>query len=252
MNEKPQSNKNIPKHPLNEIQDEDFFTQYVQRKSRLSDLYKKAQAAEPSDKLNQAILTAARKQSSRNWWSKPGSWAATVALISLIGLLTHNTWQEKQNRFQQSPLQKPIEQRSDSAPQARNVIQPEEKKDSRKLIFKSAPAPVLKAAPGNLLSDQADNLITEDDIDSLHWLSTQTHQIPDATMEVGIKAKQPSAHERDEVPDDFSNPQQWLQKIKHLIEHKQIEQARKLLARFKEKYPNYPVDTVILQHLPPY
>ena len=260
------------KHSMEESHDEEFFTQYLQGESRLSKLYQKTDTPAPSDRLNASILAAAEKQASRNnWWANPGSWAATVAIVSLVGLLTHNLLQEEQDQLLKKPFQDHMEQQSFSAPlpaaklksrsesmsEPELIVEPEldvlnranvnrdsrtiVNKDSRGLIFKSAPAPVLPAASGNLFSKQSASVldakgenIAEDEIKAIQTLSIQ------------------AADEEARLPHDLSDEQQQLLNIKKLLENNQLEAAEKLLARFKEKYPDYPIDPVILEHLSPH
>jgi len=276
MNEKNTSSK----HSMEESHDEEVFTQYLQGESRLSKIYQKTDTPAPADKLNASILAAAEKQASRNnWWANPGSWAATVAIVSLVGLLTHNLWQEEQDHLLKKPFQDHMEQQSFSAPlpatalkKPRSESKPESKselkfepeldilsrsqktfqldekndrqaninkdsrtivnKDSRGLLFKSAPAPVLPAASGNVFSEQSDSVL-EDEIKAIQTLSNQP------------------ADEEVRAHNEFSAEQQLLN-IKKLLENNQLEAAEKLLARFKEIYPDYPIDPVILEHLSPH
>ena len=263
------------KHSMEESHDEEFFTQYLQGESRLSKLYQKTDTPAPSDRLNASILAAAEKQASRNnWWANPGSWAATVAIVSLVGLLTHNLLQEEQDQLLKKPFQDHMEQQSFSAPlpaaklksrsesmsEPELIVEPEldvlnranvnrdsrtnVNRDSRRLLFKSAPAPVLPAASGNLFSEQSASFfetkgeakgenIGEEDIKAIQTLSNQP------------------ADEEIRLPHDLSDEQQQLLNIKKLLENNQLEAAEKLLARFKEKYPDYPIDPVILEHLSP-
>jgi len=239
---------------MNDKQEEEFFTQYLQGTSRLSEIYQNTDTPEPSDKINQHIIAEARKAAARkkainsSWLAKPGSWAATIAIVSLVGLLTLNTWQKEQDELQR-PLRETLapqaplaEEESGSPVESRFEIK--EKKDSRKLIFKSAPAPVLQKAQKKSLSGRVGSGLSTEDIETVKTLADQP--LPASSENYSDLSQEPG-----KLEDAFSSEQQQLLKIKQLLENKQLEEARQLLTQFRKKYPHYPIDPVILRHLSP-
>ncbi|MCU7817807.1 MAG: hypothetical protein KZQ57_02805, partial [gamma proteobacterium symbiont of Lucinoma myriamae] len=86
-------------------QDNKFFDAYLEGDSPISEIYNNIDSAGPSNKLNQTILSVAKtatnqSSDSKNGWTQAGSWAASVAIISLVGILAHNTWQAEQDAVQ--------------------------------------------------------------------------------------------------------------------------------------------------------
>jgi len=271
MTDKPNTPKGT-KPPINQA-DEDFFAQYLQGDSPLSGIYQQTDSPEPSDQLNQTILTAARQQANKHhWWSKPGSWAATIAIFSLIALLAHNTWQTEQDYLQQDLEQQafpdappkaelkksspPIPAAMSPAPQ-RLSVRPEqsrqrsEQKDTRKPLYKTAPAPVMAIPSENRFSGQTDALLEEESMDALGNLSGISAK--DSSTNTSQKAKLTyEAAQEKEQPETYADAQQWLEKIRQLLAGNQTNEAQQLFIKFRKKYPDYPVDPVILQQLSPY
>lgn len=265
------SNKaNNPK--LNE-QDNKFFDAYLEGDSPLSEIYKNIDSAEPSNKLNQAILSAARASAdqssdSKSWWTQAGSWAASVAIISLVGILTHNTWQAEQDTVhkeiqgesldsfsqhfsQQRSAAKPVPDKTQKEPDSqlgtsapshaheKKYILQDNEKDSRKLLYKSAPAPVMQAAPRSFELNKPASLLEESQIQAFEKAQDEIQYLPK------IEAKRTKKKQ-------LTEQQIRLNEISQLIEKNKIEQAQELLLQFKTKYPDYPIDPVILKQLSPY
>lgn len=244
--------------PQNAPSDEEFFQQYLQGDSQLSELFQQTESPEPSNQLDQTIIAAAKHQAGKNqWWKKPGSWVATIAVISLVALLAHNTWQIEQDyiqhqdaphvfpdappeeaefEIQSQPASKAMPtaaQRSKARPE--KFLQRRETKDARKPLYKTAPAPVLTIPSENRLSEQADAVPEAEAMDTLGNLS-------------GIKAKESVRGKS--LPE--ADAQQWLEKIKHLLSNNQSKEAQQLFMEFRKKFPDYPVDPVILRQMSPY
>ncbi|MCU7938767.1 MAG: hypothetical protein KZQ64_12260 [gamma proteobacterium symbiont of Bathyaustriella thionipta] len=256
------------KKQSNNKQDDNFFDDYLEGKSSLSEIYQQIDSAEPSDKLNQSILSAARVSTeqtaiTKNSWTQTASWAASVAAISLVGILAHNTWQAEQDAAQTleedglPSLSQPervlkakpgkAEMESSmpagrSAPahaRAKKNVLSNSANDSRKLLYKSAPAPVMPSAPGYFELNKTESLSDK----------SQVQAFEDAHKEI---LASPAVEAKKIKQDRFSEQQIMLNKIIQLIDNNKIEQAQKLLFQFKTNYPNYPVDPVILKHLSPY
>lgn len=261
------SNKaNNPK--LNE-QDNEFFDAYLEGDSPLSEIYKNIDSVEPSNKLNQTILSAARASAdqpsdSKSWWTQAGSWAASVAIISLVGILTHNTWQAEQDTVhkeiqgesldsfsQQRSASKPTPDKTQKEPDsqlgtsapshagAKKYILQDNEKDSRKLLYKSAPAPVMQAAPRSFELHKPASLLEESQIQAFEKAQDEIQYLPK------IEAKRTKKKQ-------LTEQQIKLNEISQLIEKNKIEQAQELLLQFKTKYPDHPIDPVILKQLSPY
>ena len=248
-------------------EDEAFFQDYLKKNSRLSRQFQKIPTPEPSSELDQLILEAAQKQTRRpSWWYHPGSWAATLAIVSLAGLLSHNIWQSDQQQIKQkheqsvfpaSTLSAPDEKTSQaptteadtinaptiSRPQTKAEpagLQPAKQAftdasiDTRQLRFKSVPAPV-KPAPQVIQSVTTEAHLSEEELEAM------TLKRPDIATG-SVKKQMPAT----------SEIQQLLDNIRQLIERGQKDEARAMLAEFKKRFPEHTVDPVILQQLSPY
>ena len=247
-------------------EDEAFFQDYLKKNSGLSQQFQKIPTPEPARELDQLILEAARKQASRHsWWYHPGSWAATLAIMALAGLLSHNLWQSDQQQLEQkheqtvfpaSALSIPKEKTSPaqttetdtinvpvmSRPQTQAEpagVQPAKRTftnssiDTRQLRFKGAPAPVMPATR-TLQPAAAETRLAEEELGSISFTHPET-----ATS--ALKKQMPVA----------SEAQQWLEKIRQHLEQGQIDEARTMLIQFKQRFPEHTVDPEILQQLSP-
>jgi len=249
-------------------EDNAFFEKYLQGESLLSDLYQQTESPEPSDTLNQSILSAARsyseqtKKKTNHWWTQPGSWAASIAIFSLVALLTHETWLAEQTLLEKDFSPAPSVETSQSSErfsdsQAKKFSPHREKNDSRKLLYKSAPAPIMPAASGYMmpgknspmdsLSELSESFprarsIAADDADSAVPTAAQTLAQPTFAQE----------KEQKKLKAADSEPQLMLDEIQQLMKNNQLDKARALLIQLRTKYPDTPIDPVILQQLSPY
>ncbi|MCW8929310.1 MAG: hypothetical protein OQL19_03610 [Gammaproteobacteria bacterium] len=255
-------------------EDEVFFENYLQGGSPLSEIYKKIDTASPSDELDQKILSAAQTSinkkitSKTQKWSQITSWAASIAVFSIVGLLVINTWQAEQNEIQKELLQSHSikEEQSANSPltpdtkdseskvqrikpqaQSKKTIPQEENNDSRKLLYKINPAPVMQTAPAYIGRSQLgslpkkDNSLPEKSEDNSHNIYPIT-ELSEETKEVALQ--------KEITP--LNEPEVQLEKIRLLIKNNKIDEAHELMLQFKIKYPDYTIDPVIIQHLPPY
>lgn len=268
---------------MNEL-DSKFFDTYLEGDSPLSEVYQKVDCAQPSNKLNQTILSAARASAeqssgSKSGWTQAGSWAASVAIISLAGLLAHNTWQAEQdavhkelqgespNSFSQTQTQadllaKPdavsrpykagleadiqVEQEVQVLSRAKKSISRDKSKDSRMLLYKSAPAPVMQSAPEHFELNKTAPLLKASQIQGFADVHKEIQHSPE------VKAERAQEKPLAGQTKPLAEQQAVFKQITQLIENNKIEQAQALLLQFKTKYPDYPVDPVILKHLSPY
>ncbi len=229
--------------PSSDKQDEQYFSDYLQGNSSLSDIYQHTTTAEPSAALDKKILSAARKhcesKTTSHWWAKPASWAASAAIFSLAGLLTFNTWQAEKTSTEQdlsaaapmsvttpisaaAPLPAAInttldmkaEVKQKAFAQQKLQIRKKSTNDTRRAVYKSAPAPLLESMSGS---------------------SAATAPGADSYSQQNFR----------------QNPQQIQQQIKNLLTEHKRDEARRLLLQLQTNYPDYPVDPVILQQLSP-
>ncbi len=262
-------------------QDEVFFEQYLQGKSTLSDIYQNTDCPKPSNELDQSILNAAKTsiENSKlsnvmrpNHWYQPLSWAASIAIFSLVGLLTLNTWESEQDNLEQELLQPQAisEERSVFSPvssgisnfdsnshlkkrnkplsQSKEMIPQEVKNDSRKLLYKNEAIPEMQAAPAYMGRNQIGTLPKRKSLNSDGALASTPAAIADEIIETKqstlIPQKQDVTHSTDQ--------EIWLNRVRLLINKNKIDEAHELIAQFRIKYPDYPIDPIILQNLAPY
>lgn len=268
------------------IEDEIFFEKHLQHESSLSELYQDIESPTPSDTLDQSILSIARKASrkplkqSTHWWQQPASWAASVAVFSLAALLSHQIWLTEQNISEQDfapkeaieakqniePLSSPSDSIVPNHAKEKMHRRLSDKNDSRKLLFKSEPAPIIPAAqertlrsPLKTLSIEADQTHTQksgmdeaemdSEMDSIE-ITIQALPLREETVLTEKKEQDVRGHSSKA---NYSKAQSLhLDKIQLLIEQGKIDEAKELIQQFKIKYPEISVSPVILQHLSPY
>ena len=270
------------KHPTDNIdklintektmQEDEFLDHYLQKKSFLSKQYLELDTPTPSDKLDKTILAAAHQQANKRlWWRRPSSWAASIAIVSLAGLLTHNLWLSEQNSLPQSSIsdsQPDLLSESDTLEDsgfsseekavntyvpAQKVLLKDKSKDSRQLRYQAAPAPVMSPRAEPLGQSYIESRLKKESIPMEAMTGLAADEAPATLLEK--EQLQPSVYrdtniEGESVP--INEPQQWLQTIEQYLQKGQTEQARQLLEQLRKKYPEYPVDPVILQQLSPY
>jgi len=132
-----------------------------------------------------------------------------------------------------------IEQDTQARTRAKKNISTDNSKDSRKLLYKSAPVPVMQSAPVYFESTKSMSLLKE----------KRVHQLNDTHEEI---SPLPEVEEKKAQQSYLSKQQIELNKISQFIEDNKITEAQKLLLQFKTKYPDYPIDPVILKRLSPY
>jgi len=211
-------------------EDDAFFDNYLQGKSTLSELYQNTDCAPPSQQLDQKILNAAQKSTTEEkakTGKPPIAWAASIAIFSLVGLLTLNTWQTEQETL---PLPS---SEADTHTDSANFIQQESffkksnkeaKTDTRQLLYPPQPAPVIHAAPKKITGMKANH----ENISS---------PVPETVQ--------------NQVSFRLTEQEIELNKIQALIKQDKLDKAHELFLKFRIKYPNYIVAPEILQKIAP-
>ncbi|RRJ83777.1 hypothetical protein [Aestuariirhabdus litorea] len=221
-------------------------------------LYRQLREQEPSPELDARILQAAREQarsarpatSLARWrrWQWPTSVAATVALGSLIYLYqTPN------------PIPGPM---MDDAPSteafspAKRVFQPEPAESAVPRALK-APA-VVSETVGEQEGHGGTADMSEIAPASALSLPMNREAAPAAPApslsregkvgEARVEAL-PATGTSLDAQAQAESPEQWLARIQRLLEAGEQEQARQAFARFRDHYPEYPVETELLKAL---
>ena len=136
---------------------------------------------------------------------------------------------------------------------AQKVLLKDKSKDSRQLRYQAAPAPVMSPRAEPLGQSYIESRLKKESKPMEAMTDLAADEAPATLLEK--EQLQPSVYrdtniEGESVP--INEPQQWLQTIEQYLQKGQTEQARQLLEQLRKKYPEYPVDPVILQQLSPY
>jgi len=262
-----------------------FYQNYLEGHSKLSDLYQDSEEIQPSKKLDRSILAAAKKH-------KPGqsqlvefpeqkhthmySIAASFAIFSLVGLLVFNTWEAEKKQLEEdfSELSSPIIEAS----------KPTLLEDAS---FEAEPnAPLVPASPAKLgvnpkIPAPQASLFEQEIGKQRSDKKEESVKPPPGIEKQSFKKRQiaPAAAKPAPMPMQANNPmhkaklqravrsqdtklnsvvekklstpilsaQTWLEKIKQLWESAQKEKARKELVLFRKAYPDYPISESFLK-----
>lgn len=220
----------------------------------ISELYHNIDMPEPAAELDHKILNAARRhQPVRPWWQQAGSWAAGIIIASFVGILSFHSWQAEQQILQQesSDLRTP------------------------------APTPVTTPAPASIQAAMTAGEVLPAGIDSQATGSARgprnsqpaggsaptqyrarkafRHMSTNDTRQLNFNRPQAAAAIPPQSKQTILQPaligatsQQTLTTILRLIKTGQLEKAGVLLSEYQKKYPQEPVDPVILRQLAPY
>lgn len=194
----------------------EFYQTYLDGRSPLSELYQQSeetQANGPSKAVDEAILSAAKKQTNKSHLVKfpqrhsikPYSLAASVAIFSLVGILVFNTWEAEKRQLERElseaiPMQESIQDTiaKDSAPK-KAVL-----KDT---IANTAQEPKLEAIPAPI-TFQAPAPAARMDVGSSHLSDSE---MPGAPIPDSIPAQTSQSIAAPEM-EDFSSPETFTAK----------------------------------------
>jgi len=236
----------------------EFYQDYLEGQSDLSDLYQQSETVQPSEKIDQTILNAAKKQSNKSQLvhfptgrhSRYYSLAAGIAVFSLVGLLVFKTWETEQKHLQpefsvestapteadyipsaaESRLGTSIKTNSSAARD--DLLEKEQAYKSppkEEEAIRPAPAPAALA-----LEYQATRKI------SPAMMRSKATALPQ-------KNKKQSPQKMMDREIQSISAQDWLKKIQELISTDKRQQAKEELALFIQAYPDYPVDNELIK-----
>ena len=234
----------------------------------ISEVYQDIPSPEPSSHLDQAILAAAGKHlRSPSWWRQPSSWAATMVIFSLVGLLTfHTLEQEKDTASSLPPVYSPAPV---SAVISANKSDKQSDKSSEQVVSKvnfatdavstavplkektqhsSQPAPQPQAA-----EFRARSAFKASALKTMHKNDTRQPDFSRQPMasEASIAEQTITAQPAPAFSSALS-AEQLLKQIQQLIQSKDFKQAALLLQQLQNNYPQQPIDPVILKQLAPW
>ncbi len=221
----------------------------------ISEFYQQIDMPEPAAELDHKILNAARRQQPvRPWWQQAGSWAAGIIIASFVGMLSFHTWQAEQQTLQQESSDlgtpAPIPATSPAPVSIQGNMTAEEILPADKTAGRTTHSvretrtsqPVPSSAPTQYQAKKAFRHMSTNDTRQLNFNRPQA------------AAAMPSQSNQLMLQPAFiaATPQQMLTTIYRLIKTRQLEKARILLSEYQRKYPQEPVDPVILRQLTPY
>ena len=229
----------------------------------ISEVYQDIPCPEPSPHLNQAIITAAGKHNRTSlWWRQPSSWAATIVIFSLVGMLTYHTLeQEKDTASSMEPVYSPspvtavlsdnksdnLSDKSSKQPVSQAKVEADTKpyviSVQEKTQHLSQPAPEPQAAEFRARSA----------FKAMH--KNDTRQLNFARQPLASEESFAGETATEQTAPAFSpalSAEQLLKQIQLLIQSKDFKQAAVLLQQLQENYPQQPVDPVILKQLAPW
>jgi hypothetical protein len=253
-------------------QDRELDT-YLQGKTELSRLYADAPQIEPPDHLDAAILAEAHRAVNarpgakpKRRWAIPLGMVASLFAVVMIGLQLPHMLQEP--ALQQAPMEARVAASMDES--AAVPEPPAKQARSRSLAMDSAkseiaankPAPVeaeayaqpaapMAAAPApvarrsELREEAAGTLAKEkksNDVGGSNLTDALEHRAPAAAVQASPAPVQlERALKKDEADKASLRPEEWLARIGKLKQEGKLEEAKKELAEFKKRYPDYPV-----------
>ncbi len=224
----------------------------------ISEVYQDIPSPEPSSHLDQAILAAARKHNrTSSWWRQPSSWAATVVIFSLVGMLTYHTLeQEKDTASSMAPVYSPSpvtavssDNKSDkSSKQAITRAKVAADTVSTAIPVKEKTQRLSQPAP----KPQAAEFRASSAFKAMH--KNDTRQLNFARQPLTSEESIAGETVTEQTAPAFSSAltaEQLVKQIQQLIQSKDFKQAAVLLQQLQENYPQQPVDPVILKQLAP-
>ncbi len=220
----------------------------------ISEVYQNIPSPEPSPHLDQAILAASRKHNrTSSWWRQPSSWAATVIIFSLVGMLTYHTLeQEKDTASSMAPVYSP-------APVTAVSSDNKSDKSSKQAITRAkiAADTVSTAVPVKEKTQRLSQPTPKPQAAEFRASSAFKTMHKNDTRQLNF-ARQPMASEEsftEQTVPAFSSAltaEQLLKQIQQLIQSKDFKQAAVLLQQLQENYPQQSVDPIILKQLTPW
>jgi hypothetical protein len=248
---------------------------YLQGRSELSRLYADAPQIEPPDHLDAAILAQAHRAVNarpgakpKRRWAIPLGMVASLFAVVMIGLQLPYLLQEP--ALQQAPMEAKVAASMDesaAAPAAKQARSRNLAMDSAKSeIAASKPAPVaaeayaqpaapMAAAPAPITrrselreeaaSQSAGTLAKEKKSNDVGGSNLTDALEPPAPAAAVLASPPPVQLERalkkDEADKASQRPEDWLARIRKLKQEGKLEDAKKELAEFKKRYPDYSV-----------
>lgn len=258
---------------------------YLDGKSELSKLYADLPEVVLPDHLDAAILAEAHRAVSsrpgakpKRRWTIPLGMVATLLMAVMIGLqlpymLKDAALPQQQNeqRVAVAAMDKNMTERSSAAPEerkksqelARVMAMPKSEitpgapapMEAEAPVTRNAPVPVL---PPAAVAAKRMELKERADVDSGMVLSKEKSAVDHAEGKLSdsIEQRAPAAAtmaapppvqlERSLLKGESSpSPEDWLTRIKRLKREGKLVEAKKELAAFKKRYPDYPVPEVL-------
>lgn len=254
-------------------QDRELDT-YLQGKTEVSRLYADAPQIEPPDHLDAAILAEAHRAVNarpgakpKRRWAIPLGMVASLFAVVMIGLQLPHMLGEP--ALQQAPMEARVAASMDEsaaapvppAKQARSRSQAMDSAKSESAADKPAtaeasarPAAPMAAAPAPVARQS--ELREEAAMQSAGTLAKEkkSNDVGGSNITDALESRAPAARlasppavqleralKKDEADKTNLRPEDWLARIGKLKQEGKLEDAKKELAEFRKRYPEYPV-----------
>ncbi len=235
------------------------FNRYLQGGSGLSKLYKDAATEQPPPELDATILARARKEAvqrprrrhgpfARSWFV-PASVAAV--LILAVGLITF-MYEHGGTPFAPEPLPSTTEKKTPATQNGEvdRLLRDAPPQDAGKTL-RQMPAREPSAAREGAVAPQeaagpASTAPAAAPLPSAHPSRLEEQELQQERLEAPKKAGRadrtmPGAKSAAET----LSPEAWLRHIAELREQGKLNEAEASLAAFKQRYPDYPIETIL-------
>lgn len=261
-------------------QDRELDT-YLQGKGDLSQLYADAPQVEPPGHLDAAILAEAhRAVNARPGFKPKRRWAIPLGMVASLFALVMVGLQLPYMLKEPLPLQTPTEASVAAAMDQSAAEQPPRTRDDHRMVQamdkaksevarnepeKSAaeafaqPAAPMAAAPAPAMAAKRLEMRESAEIQNSGALAKEkkaaddgasgsndalAQRVPAAAV---VVSPQPMGRAlmKDEAGEPGLRPEDWLERVRKLKQEGKQEEARKELAAFKKRYPDYPVPAAL-------
>ena len=226
------------------------FDRYLQGDSGLSRLYKQTATEQPPAELDAAILARARDEAGprprrgrrpfARTWFVPISLAAVLVLA--VGLVTL-MYEQGGTPFAPEPLpptdKKTLEPAEQRDTLLRDAPRQDEKAPLRKGRAVGKPSPTTAPQEAGGTASTAPAPSARPSPREERELKQERLQAPE-----GTKSDDALAPLAAETPAALS-PEAWLRQIAQLREQGKLDEAEASLAEFKQRYPDYPIETIL-------
>jgi hypothetical protein len=219
---------------------------------RLSRLYREAAREEPAMKLDSAILSQARKavEKNRPWWRI--NWIAPLATVG-VAMLTVSLVIQMNQQHPQAVAPASVEEAApvpQSAPKRAEMVQDKPRQEGSLKALKmkpAAPEPMMDMAPAENEIQAAPSRAAAGAAKKQEMMGRSQLMERDANKEAAAGVVAPAAVQAATETEPLP-PEQWIEKIRALLEQGKKDEAAKEIEAFRATLPDYklPADLKVI------